>query len=93
MAARDFHLGVDIGADAFDRAGGIVHAVGGMQPDFEDVLHDAAVKVLFGGEIIVQVGLGQAGQVGDQLHGGTAEPGLGKDLFGGLQDQPFHSAA
>ena len=86
VAARDFHLGVDIGPDAFDRAGGGVETVGGVQPDLEDVLDHRAVKLFLGGKIVVQVGLGQPRHVGDKLHRRPAEPGLGKHLFGGRQD-------
>ncbi len=37
----------------------------------------------------MQVRLRQPRHVGDQLHRGAAEPGLGKDLLGGLQNRPF----
>ena len=46
MAARDVHLGVDIGADAVDRVGGIVETVGGVQPDLEDLAARRGGKAL-----------------------------------------------
>ncbi len=60
-----------------------------MQPDLEDVLHHAAVKVFLGGKVVMQVRLRQPRHVGDQLHRRPPEPGFGKDLFRGLQDHPF----
>ena len=60
---------------------------------FGNLLHtfdvDRGQKVFLGGEVIVEVRLRQPRHVGDQLHGGTPESRLGKDLFGGVQDGAF----
>ena len=87
MAARNLHLCVDIGTDAFDRAGGIIHALRSLKPDLKDVLDDLAVKILFGSEVIQQIGLGQTRHIRDQLHRSTAKARFGKYFLSRLQDE------
>ena len=89
VAAADFHLCVDIGADSLGRAGRVVEYVRSLQPILKDILHDLAIERLLGGEIVMQIGLGQPGHIGNKLHRRAAKPRLGKDFFRRLQNDPF----
>ena len=71
------------------RAVGGVKYVRRLQPDLENILHHLPVQRFLGGEIIVQIGLGQAGHIGNQLHRGPAKPCLGKDFFRCRQNKLF----
>ncbi len=89
VATGNLHLGVDIGADPLGRAGGVVEHLRRAQPDLENLLHDLAVELLLRREVVVQVRLGQAGHVGDELHRRAAIARLGEDLLGSRKDHPL----
>jgi len=65
VGAADFHFFANIAAEGFAGAGGGVKALCRFQPDGENALDHLTVERQFGGEIVVQVGFGQAGGIGD----------------------------
>src|SRR3989338_6707106 len=89
MPARDFHLGLDIGPDPFDWTRRLIHAVRRMQPDLEDILHNAAVEILFRGKVIMQVRLGQPRHIRDQLHRRPAKACFREYFFRRLKNERF----
>ncbi|MDB5664123.1 MAG: hypothetical protein JWS11_666 [Cypionkella sp.] len=84
MPARNLHLGIYISTDTLHRAGSVIHALRRMEPNLKDILHHFAVKFLFGGKVVMQVGLWQPRHIGDQLHRSATKAGLGKDFLGCL---------
>ncbi len=92
-AAGMFHLGGDIAGERFRGIDAGLDGIAHGEPDLEHVFQHALVDRLLGAEIVMQVGFGQAGALGDLGGAGAGEAGLGEDLFGRLQEPRFAGGA
>lgn len=86
MATGELHLGADVAGQRF---GGVVlggEGIEGAVPQFDDVAQHPDVQAELVGEVVVQVGFGQAGILRNGVHAGAFEAVPGEFHFGGLED-------
>ena len=65
LAAGEFHLGADVASQRFGRIVFGGEGVEGAVPQLDDVAQARHVQPEFVGEVLMQVGLGQPGILGD----------------------------
>ncbi|MNQ84275.1 hypothetical protein D3C85_993980 [compost metagenome] len=85
--AGDADLRADVGGEHLEGVAGLVEGRGGLQQRLDDALQHLAVEVFLGLEVVVDVGLGQAGLGRDVARLGGGEPLVGEFLAGRAQDQ------
>ena len=83
---RQRHFVADVALDGGAWVGLRQDAAGGLQPVLQRARQHRPVEGLLATKVIVQVGLGQAGRLGNGGHGGAAKAGAGKNTFGGGHD-------
>ena len=81
------HLGANVGLNRGCGVGVNGDDVGRRQPVTQGLGQYRAVQVLLGAKVVVQIGLGQAGGLGNRGHGGAAKTSAGKHALGCRQNQ------
>ncbi|MNN29677.1 hypothetical protein D3C81_1432900 [compost metagenome] len=86
MLPNDADTGLDIGPQAYDRVVAFAQSGRGPHQRLDETHQHLDVQVLFCLEVVIEVGLGQPGALGNFVRMGGGEAGDGKRFAGSLQN-------